>query len=122
MTVFEPAWFATSWKKTVETQAVASVVGAGPTEICAHAILTGPVFGPGSEEALYVRTTAGIVVISSRAHPGAAKRVQAAQVLFLGETIALVTGGSHLAGDAAAAIRAMAQQVLDLGVVKAAST
>jgi 7,8-dihydropterin-6-yl-methyl-4-(beta-D-ribofuranosyl)aminobenzene 5'-phosphate synthase len=120
--VFEPAWFASSWKRTVEAQPSAVVPVTGPTEICPGAVLTGPVFGLVTEEALCVRTASGLVVIVGCAHPGIVKMVEAVQALFPGGTIALVIGGLHLAGESAAAVRVIAQQLFDLGVVKVAPT
>jgi len=122
ISVYVPSWFPSEWKRGVEAQAASTIAVAGRTEICSHAVLTGPVYGAVTEEALCLRTSSGIVVITGCAHPGIVRMVQTAQSLFPGETIALVLGGFHLVEQSEAAIRATAQRLLDLGVVKVAPT
>jgi 7,8-dihydropterin-6-yl-methyl-4-(beta-D-ribofuranosyl)aminobenzene 5'-phosphate synthase len=120
--LFVPSWFPSDWKRDAEAHAASTVPVAGPTEICADAVLTGPIFGSVTEEALCVRTASGIVVITGCAHPGIVKIVEAAKTLFPGETIALVLGGFHLVQENEATIRAIAQRLLELGVVRIAPT
>jgi len=121
ISLYVPAWFPSAWKRAAEAQA-STIPVTGPTEICANALLTGPVFGAYTEEALCVRTPSGIVVITGCAHPGIVKIVEAAKALFPGETVALVIGGFHLWQESEAAIRAIAQRLLALGVVRIAPT
>ncbi|MEN6368808.1 MAG: MBL fold metallo-hydrolase [Thermotogota bacterium] len=122
MSLFVPSWFPTSWEQQLAAQAAAAIPVTGPTEICPNALLTGPIFGSVTEEALCVRTSSGIVVITGCAHPGIVKMVEAAKSLFPGEAIALVIGGFHLVEESEAAVRSIAQQLLALGVVKVAPT
>ncbi len=122
MSLFVPSWFPTSWKQQLAAQAAAAIPVTGPTEICPNALLTGPIFGSVTEEALCVRKSSGIVVITGCAHPGIVKMVEAAKSLFPGEAIALVIGGFHLVEESEAAVRSIAQQLLALGVVKVAPT
>lgn len=122
MSIFVPSWFPSDWKRAMGAQAATVSTVMGPTEICPNALLTGPVFGAYTEEALCIRTSSGIVVITGCAHPGVVKMVEAAKSLFPGETIALVIGGFHLVNETEAAIRAIALRLLDLGVVRVAPT
>jgi 7,8-dihydropterin-6-yl-methyl-4-(beta-D-ribofuranosyl)aminobenzene 5'-phosphate synthase len=121
ISLYVPAWFPSAWKRAAEAQA-STIPVTGPTEICADAVLTGPVFGAYTEEALCVHTPSGIVVITGCAHPGIVKIVEATKALFPGETIVLVLGGFHLGQESEAAIRAIAQRLLELGVVRIAPT
>jgi len=122
ISVYVPAWFPSAWKRAAEDQAAFTIPVTGPIEICANALLTGPIFGSVTEEALCVRTPSGIVAITGCAHPGVVKMVETAKSLFPSETIALVIGGFHLVEESEATIRSIAQRLLDLGVVKVAPT
>ncbi len=122
ISVYVPSWFPSTWKRGMGAQAATAIPVIGPIEICPNALLTGPVFGAYTEEALCVRTSSGLAVITGCAHPGIVKMVETAKSLFPGETIALVIGGFHLVDQGEAAIRAIAQRLLELGVVRIAPT
>lgn len=58
------------------------------------------------EQALVIKTVAGLVIITGCAHPGIVKIVQQARSMF-GETVHLVLGGFHLRNKSAAEIDAI---------------
>jgi 7,8-dihydropterin-6-yl-methyl-4-(beta-D-ribofuranosyl)aminobenzene 5'-phosphate synthase len=71
------------------------------------------------EQALVLRTSMGLVVITGCAHPGIVQIVERAQALF-GNPIYLVMGGFHLGDHSAAQIEAIVQSFRRLGVLHVA--
>jgi 7,8-dihydropterin-6-yl-methyl-4-(beta-D-ribofuranosyl)aminobenzene 5'-phosphate synthase len=71
------------------------------------------------EQALVIRTTKGLVVITGCAHPGVVQMVERAQELF-GDPVYLVMGGFHLIDKPASAIHTIIEDFRRLGVQKVA--
>jgi 7,8-dihydropterin-6-yl-methyl-4-(beta-D-ribofuranosyl)aminobenzene 5'-phosphate synthase len=68
----------------------------GPMELAANVRTTGPIGGGIQEQALFVDTLEGLVVITGCAHPGIVSVLERVQALNPGRPIALVMGGFHL--------------------------
>lgn len=72
-----------------------------------------------SEQALVIKTTRGLVVITGCAHPGVAEMVEQAKTLY-GDPVHLVMGGFHLRDKSAAEIEAIIAAFRQMGVEKVA--
>ena len=72
-----------------------------------------------TEQALVIKTTRGLVVITGCAHPGVADMVQEAKTLY-GDPVHLVMGGFHLRDKSAAEIEAIIAAFRQMGVEKVA--
>jgi 7,8-dihydropterin-6-yl-methyl-4-(beta-D-ribofuranosyl)aminobenzene 5'-phosphate synthase len=71
------------------------------------------------EQALVIKTSNGLVVITGCAHPGVADMVQQAKTLY-GNPVYLVMGGFHLRDKSAAEIEAIIAAFRQMGVEKVA--
>jgi 7,8-dihydropterin-6-yl-methyl-4-(beta-D-ribofuranosyl)aminobenzene 5'-phosphate synthase len=88
-------------------------------EIVPGIFTTGTVRGSVAEQALVLRTSQGLVVITGCAHPGVDKMVKAAADLS-GEPVYMVIGGFHLYDSSRAHISAVMAALRDMGVQKVA--
>ncbi len=77
---------------------------------------------PGSvpEQSLMVDTPEGMAIVTGCAHPGIAKIVERAKVVFPEKTVFLVMGGFHLKDNAIYQVREIAERLKELGVQKVA--
>ncbi|HOI28754.1 MAG TPA: MBL fold metallo-hydrolase [Melioribacteraceae bacterium] len=66
------------------------------TEVFPDFYTLGEIIGPISEQAIAIRSTSGIVVITGCAHPGILNILQVVRNYFPDEAIYLVLGGFHL--------------------------
>ncbi len=97
----------------------------GPKELFPALWTTGPLSGTyrGAaipEQALALRTKEGVVVITGCAHPGVVEITRKVKELFPNDTIALLAGGFHLIGVDSERIKAIADSLSALGVVRIA--
>ncbi len=88
-------------------------------EIVPGIFTTGRVRGSVAEQALVLRTSQGLVVITGCAHPGVDKMVKAA-IDLTGEPVYMVIGGFHLYDSSRAHISAVMAALRDMGVQKVA--
>jgi 7,8-dihydropterin-6-yl-methyl-4-(beta-D-ribofuranosyl)aminobenzene 5'-phosphate synthase len=86
----------------------------GPAEIVENARSTGPLGGGIEEQALVVRTKAGLVVITGCSHPGIVKTVASAK--DEDDDVLLVMGGFHLGSKNASQIGKVIDGLVGLGV------
>jgi 7,8-dihydropterin-6-yl-methyl-4-(beta-D-ribofuranosyl)aminobenzene 5'-phosphate synthase len=109
-----PSYFKDSVRQSTE------LVDVEPGLLIAEDIYTtGEIGSQIPEQALVIRTTKGLVVITGCAHPGVVQMVERAQELF-GDPIYLVMGGFHLLNKPASAINSIIEDFRRLEVQKVA--
>jgi 7,8-dihydropterin-6-yl-methyl-4-(beta-D-ribofuranosyl)aminobenzene 5'-phosphate synthase len=110
-----PAAFSSSFIRDVKTRA-RDVVETEQAQKVTHYVWTTDVFErPLVEQALYVETAEGIVVVTGCAHPGVADLAQSARRASGGQIHALL-GGFHMAGMGQAEIGQVIAGLKDLHV------
>jgi 7,8-dihydropterin-6-yl-methyl-4-(beta-D-ribofuranosyl)aminobenzene 5'-phosphate synthase len=119
-TVYAPAAFSASFKRDVVAHTDLVEVMA-PTEICPGVYTTGQLGTRIVEQALGVRSRAGMVVVTGCAHPGIVEMVRAAKSAARAHPVELVIGGFHLRDHNRDQIQGVADQLRDLGVEGVAS-
>ncbi len=117
--VFGHTGFGTGFKSAMESRGASYVEASSPRTITASSAVTGPVGTGLTEQAFFVSTPEGLVVITGCAHPGVVRMAQAAKE-STGEEIHLVLGGFHLGGASQAQLEDTAKELQELGVDKAA--
>lgn len=93
--VYLPASFPDRVKDLVRRTGVGVVEVEGPQEICENVYTTGVLGRRVREQALAIRTSRGLVVLTGCAHPGVVSMVEAARKVY-GDDLLLVMGGFHL--------------------------
>ena len=116
VTVVLPAIFPESFKEKVRSFGAKVVEIDDPREILEDAYTTGVMF-PVGEQALVLKTSKGLVVVTGCSHPGVVKIVERAENIT-GENVYLVVGGFHLFGASEREVRAIATSLKKLGVQK----
>lgn len=116
VTVVLPAIFPESFKEKVRSFGAKVVEIDDPREILEDAYTTGVMF-PVGEQALVLKTSKGLVVVTGCSHPGVVKIVERAENIT-GENVYLVVGGFHLFGASEREVRAIAASLKKLGVQK----
>lgn len=86
-----------------------------PQSICTHVYSTGQMGTRIPEQALVVRTTRGLVVVTGCAHPGVVRMIEKVRGLHEGD-ILLVLGGFHLGWAETSKIEQVIRALKDLGV------
>jgi 7,8-dihydropterin-6-yl-methyl-4-(beta-D-ribofuranosyl)aminobenzene 5'-phosphate synthase len=94
--VYVPAAFSPSFMRDLKARARAVVPTERAGQVAAGVWTTDVLERPLVEQALYVETAEGVVVITGCAHPGVVQLVRAAQRAS-GEQVAAVLGGFHMA-------------------------
>lgn len=117
-TVYLPRSFPPDFKSRVRAQADVVEVG-GATKIADCAYTTGEMGSGIIEEALVLKTSQGLVVITGCAHPGIAEMVARAAEIGR-DRVYLVLGGFHLGGASEERIKETIAQFQRLGVQKVA--
>jgi 7,8-dihydropterin-6-yl-methyl-4-(beta-D-ribofuranosyl)aminobenzene 5'-phosphate synthase len=118
--VYIPKSFPPAVSSDIET------AGAKVSRVGSHQELRPNIFTLGEfqgsikEQALAIRTSQGLVVITGCAHPGILNIVRKTKEVFPDEPIYLVMGGFHLGGLHAAEISKIVQSFKELGVQKVA--
>jgi 7,8-dihydropterin-6-yl-methyl-4-(beta-D-ribofuranosyl)aminobenzene 5'-phosphate synthase len=103
-----------------QTRQQTEVIEASPGFVIATDILTtGEVAGAIPEQALVIRTTQGLVVITGCAHPGIVRIIERA-IELTSEPVHLVMGGFHLRDSTQAEINAIVSDFRRLGVRRVA--
>jgi 7,8-dihydropterin-6-yl-methyl-4-(beta-D-ribofuranosyl)aminobenzene 5'-phosphate synthase len=95
VTVFMPESFPKKFKENVQKYGAQVVDVNQPLKICENVHSTGQLGILIKEQALIIRTKAGLIVITGCAHPGIVKIVTTAKDLMKDEVL-LVMGGFHL--------------------------
>ncbi|NJE08720.1 MBL fold metallo-hydrolase [Thermococcus sp. M39] len=116
VTVFLPSIFPDSFKEKVRSFGAKVVEIDDPKEILKNVYSTG-VMSPVGEQALVLKTSKGLVVVTGCSHPGIVKIVERAENIT-GENAFLVVGGFHLFGASEKEVRAIATSLKKLGVQK----
>lgn len=117
-TVYLLPSFAEAYKR--QTEQITQVIEVAPGQVLGDGILTtGEIGGSIPEQALVIRTSAGLVVITGCAHPGIIRIIERAMELT-GESVHLVLGGFHLGNKNKAELTAILADFRRLGVQKAA--
>lgn len=93
----------------------------GPREIAPGVHTTGDVGGEIPEQALFLETPEGLVIITGCAHPGICQIVRRAKQV-LHRPILLVVGGFHLGRHSDEAVEQIIVELKDIGVQKIAAT
>jgi 7,8-dihydropterin-6-yl-methyl-4-(beta-D-ribofuranosyl)aminobenzene 5'-phosphate synthase len=91
-----PKSFSSHFKQDMKRYGIKVSVEDGPREIYPGFFTTGEMGGHTPEQAVVMKTQAGVVVITGCAHPGIVMIVQTAKGFFPEEKIALVMGGFHI--------------------------
>jgi 7,8-dihydropterin-6-yl-methyl-4-(beta-D-ribofuranosyl)aminobenzene 5'-phosphate synthase len=116
--VYVPAVFPASFKNGV--RAITRLVEVtGPVEILPGIHSSGQVDAGIVEQALVVKTGAGLVVVTGCAHPGVDQMVRRSKESF-GGPVAWVVGGFHLDGTSESRIGDIIEELRRLGVQKVA--
>ncbi|MBU2610909.1 MAG: MBL fold metallo-hydrolase [Chloroflexi bacterium] len=87
--------------------------------ITEYMLTTGEISGAIPEQALIVRTPAGLIIVAGCAHPGIVRVIERA-VELTGEPVYLVLGGFHLGDKSEAELAAIIRDFRQLGVQKVA--
>jgi 7,8-dihydropterin-6-yl-methyl-4-(beta-D-ribofuranosyl)aminobenzene 5'-phosphate synthase len=118
--VYLPGSFPENFKKTVISLGarVEKVVEA--RELFPGAYTTGELGDGIKEQALALKTTEGLVVITGCAHPGIVNMVRKAREITDEDRVYLVVGGFHLSGEPPSRIESIAKELRLLSVKKIA--
>ncbi len=117
-TVYLPRSFPTDFKSRVRAQA--DVVEVGQATKIADGVYTTGEMGSGIiEQALVLKTSRGLVVVTGCAHPGISEMVAHAAEIG-GDQVCLVLGGFHLGGASESRIKEIVAEFQRLGVEKVA--
>lgn len=117
-TVYLLPSFPAEFKHQIEQSA--SVVEVTPGMSICEGITTTGEMGPGvGEQALVIRTSSGLVVITGCAHPGIIEIVKKSQEMF-NQPVRLVLGGFHLGSEGKAELTTILREFRRLGVEQVA--
>jgi len=118
--VYLPGSFPVEFKRAVMSlgAVVKEIIEAG--EILPGAFTTGEIGDGIREQALAVKTTEGLVVITGCAHPGVVRMVRKAKEITGENRVHLLVGGFHLGGLSRSRIEAIAEELRHLEVEKVA--
>jgi 7,8-dihydropterin-6-yl-methyl-4-(beta-D-ribofuranosyl)aminobenzene 5'-phosphate synthase len=114
LTVYLPQAFPAAFKDRVRTHAGRVVEVTGPLEVQPGVWSTGQMGSSIVEQALVVRTDAGLTVITGCAHPGILEMARRAREVGKGE-IDLVIGGFHLSGASGSTLRSVVSGLAESG-------
>jgi 7,8-dihydropterin-6-yl-methyl-4-(beta-D-ribofuranosyl)aminobenzene 5'-phosphate synthase len=113
--VYAPAAFSPRFLLDVKTRAHLVVETAQAQRVVGRVWTSGVLEWPLVEQALYVETDQGVVVVTGCAHPGVVELAQAAQRAS-GRQIQAVLGGFHMVGMSRAGIGQVIDRLRDLPV------
>ena len=118
--VYMPSSFPADFKKAVLGMGARVEDISEAREIFPSVYTTGEVGDGIREEALALKFTEGLVVITGCAHPGIVNMVRKAREISGQETVCLVMGGFHLAGESPSRVKSIAKELRSLSVKKLA--
>ena len=119
--VYLPQSFPRRFKEVARGYGASVVEVNEPQEMCTHVYTTGLVGRLIKEQALVIRTTRGLVILTGCAHPGVTKMVEAARRLSQDDVL-LVMGGFHLEWATARKVEKIVAAFRDCGVRYVAPT
>jgi 7,8-dihydropterin-6-yl-methyl-4-(beta-D-ribofuranosyl)aminobenzene 5'-phosphate synthase len=119
--VYLPASFPDRIKELVRAVGAAVVEVDGPRQICESVYTIGALGRRIQEQALAIRTSRGLVVLTGCAHPGVVPMVDAARRLY-GDDLLLVMGGFHLEWAMSGKVERIIAEFRRLGVRYVAPT
>jgi 7,8-dihydropterin-6-yl-methyl-4-(beta-D-ribofuranosyl)aminobenzene 5'-phosphate synthase len=118
--VYLPGSFPVNFKKAVMSLGASVEEVLGPRELFPGAYTIGELGDEIREQALALKTAAGLVVITGCAHPGIMKMVRKAREITGEETVCMLVGGFHLGGELPSRIQSIAEELRPLSVQKVA--
>jgi len=118
--VYVPDSFPGSFKKAVASLGARVEEVFEPKELFPGAYTTGEIGDGIREQALALKTAAGVMVITGCAHPGIVKMVQGAREITGEDKVYLVVGGFHLGGEPPSRLESIAEELRRLSVRKVA--
>ena len=121
VSVFLPVKTPDSLLQDVTKLASNTTVVSKPTEICAGAVVLGPMGDKIIEQALAIDTTEGLVIITGCSHPGIAAIASKAKE-ELNRDVYMVLGGTHLLRHSEDDLRTVIDELKALGVQTVAAT
>jgi len=117
-TIYIPPSFPASFKNSFKQSA--SLIEVMPGQTITDGVLTTGEMGTSiPEQALIIRTTKGMVIVTGCAHPGVANLVDRA-ITLVGDPVYLVMGGFHLGGASNAQITSILEAFRRMDVQKVA--
>jgi 7,8-dihydropterin-6-yl-methyl-4-(beta-D-ribofuranosyl)aminobenzene 5'-phosphate synthase len=119
VTVYMPESFPFSFKQTVESHGASVKAVGDPIQIVDRVYSIGEMGTQIKEQALVLRTSNGLVIITGCAHPGIADVVRRAKDLC-NDDFYLVMGGFHLGGMTGAQVSEIIRTLKQAGVDKVA--
>jgi len=120
--IYAPKSFPPQLRSEFDREWIEPIDVSGPMPVCADATTTGELGGRIVEQALVLRLSGGLVVVTGCAHPGIVEVVEAAHALYPDDPIDLVLGGFHLLRATEAEVRTIGARLLELGVRRLAPT
>jgi len=118
--VYLPGSFPASFRRDVASLRARAEEVSEAREIFPGVYTTGEIGDGIKEQALTLKTTEGLVVITGCAHPGIANMVRKAREITGEEKVYLGVGGFHLKGETPSRIESIAQELRLLSVRKVA--
>jgi 7,8-dihydropterin-6-yl-methyl-4-(beta-D-ribofuranosyl)aminobenzene 5'-phosphate synthase len=119
--VYVPVSFSQDFEKRVRASGSRTVRVTYPVEICRDVWLTGEVKGPVNEQAIFLDTSQGLVLITGCAHPGVVNMIESARKA-LNKDVTFVFGGFHLMDKAKQDIQNIITKFEEMGVRKCGAT
>jgi 7,8-dihydropterin-6-yl-methyl-4-(beta-D-ribofuranosyl)aminobenzene 5'-phosphate synthase len=116
--VYLPASFPENFKKAVKSLGARFEEVLEARELFPGAYTTGELGDGIREQALALKTTEGLVVITGCAHPGIVNMVRKAKEMTGQDTVYLLVGGFHLGGEQPSRIKSVAKELRLLSVQK----
>jgi 7,8-dihydropterin-6-yl-methyl-4-(beta-D-ribofuranosyl)aminobenzene 5'-phosphate synthase len=119
VTVYMPVSFPAAFRRKVEKHGARVETVSGPRRLLANLYTTGELGESIKEQALIVEKTQDLVIVTGCAHPGVIEMARVARD-YLRKEIHLLMGGFHLLGLGERDLRAVIQELRNLGVHKVA--
>ncbi len=121
VSVYYPVSFSKDFVTSVKKAKAKAVPVDEPVEICKDVFSTGEVGTEIKEQALILRTSEGLVLMTGCAHPGIVEMLERAKTV-LDEDIYMVFGGFHLMQHSEEAVQKIIKKFKELGVEKCGAT
>ncbi len=119
--VYVPDSFSQDFENRVQALGSRTIRMSEPAEICRDVWLTGEVKGPVNEQAIFLDTSQGLVLITGCAHPGVVNMVNSARKV-LNKDVTFVFGGFHLMEKSKEEIQGITARFQEIGVRRCGAT
>lgn len=123
--VYSCPGFSQAFKEKVKKLKAELIEANNIVEVTKNIFITGEILKGYSgipEQALVIKTSRGITVITGCSHPGIVRMIEKVQEANLGEKICLVFGGFHLMNSDKREVRIIAERLKEMGVEKVGPT